>query len=137
MSSFERSRATLRIIGDQLVPSKITQMLGSPPTKAEQKGDESVGASTGRVRIAKTGMWRLEAEPREPEDLSAQIDEILGKLTTDQAVWAEIRKSCRIDLFCGLFMKSSNDGISLQPEHLRSLSERGIELALDIYDSRD
>jgi hypothetical protein len=82
-------------------------------------------------------MWCLSAQAREPEDLSGQIDEILGKLTNDREVWADIRRSFSIDLFCGFFMSSGNDGISLSSEHLQALGERGIELALDVYDSID
>jgi len=111
-------------------------MLGIAPTGSRQKGDEILGRS-GHMRVARTGMWWLEAQTREPEDLSGQIDEILGKLTKDSDVWAELRRSFSVDLFCGLFMGSGNDGISLSPEHLKALGERGIELALDIYDSVD
>ena len=137
MPFFERSSATLRITGDLLVPIRITQMLGSEPTDAQQKGDEILGRSTGQIRIAKTGMWLLESQTCKPEDLCGQIDEILGKLTNDRAIWAEIRRDCCIDLFCGLFMGSGNDGISLPPDRLMALGERGIELALDIYDAKD
>lgn len=137
MPFFERSLATLRIMGDLLVPDKVSSMLGSSPTHSVQMGDEILGKSTGRVRIARTGMWRLKASDREPEDLCGQIDEILGKLTNDLTIWADIRRNFRIDLFCGLFMGSGNDGISLPWDRLHALGERGIELALDIYDSMD
>lgn len=137
MPSFERSRATLRIAGDLLVPDKVSRMLGSVPTASQQIGDEILGQSTGQVRIARTGMWRITAQAREPEDLCGQIDEILGKVTNDLDVWADIRRCFTIDLFCGLFMGSGNDGLSLPPDRLRALGERGIDLALDIYDSTD
>jgi len=134
MPSFERSRASLRVTGDALVPEEISRLLGTEATQAQRKGDDIIGASSGQVRIAKIGMWRLIAESREPEDLGDQIDELLGKLTDDLAVWAKIRETCCIDLFCGLFMGSGNDGISLLPRHLLLLGERGIELGLDVYD---
>ena len=137
MPSFERSRVTLRIAGDLLVPDKVSRMLGAEPTASQQKGDEIIGQSTGQVRIARTGMWTLRALTREPEDLCGQIDEILGKLTNDLAIWADVRRSFRMDLFCGLFMGSGNDGVSLPPDRLQALGERGIELALDIYDSTE
>jgi hypothetical protein len=137
MPSFERSRAALRIAGDLLVPDKISRMLGSEPTDSQRKGDEILGQSSGQVRIARTGMWILEARTREPEDLCGQIDEILGKLTNDLDVWAHIRRSSSLDLFCGLFMGSGNDGVSLPSKHLQALGERGIELALNVYDSTD
>lgn len=135
MPSFERSRASLRVMGDSLVPEEISQLLGSEATQAQRKGEEIIGASTGRVRIARSGMWRLTAEPREPEDLGDQIEKLLGGLTDDLAIWAKIRKTCRIDLFCGLFMGSGNAGIVLLPRHMLLLGERGIELDLDVYDA--
>lgn len=137
MPSFERSRASLRISGDLLVPDKISRMLGCAPTSAQQKGEAIIGRASGQVRIARTGMWRLVAEAREPEDLCGQIDEILGKLTNDREVWLEISRDFCVDMFCGLFMASGNDGISLLPGHLLKLGERGIELAFDLYDSID
>jgi len=86
------------------------------------------------VRIARTGSWRFSAARREPEDLEAQIFEILDQLTGDLAVWQSLARS-RPDLFCGLFMGSSNDGVSLSPRVLLALGERGIELGLDIYEA--
>ena len=135
MPSFERSRACLRVMGDSLVPEEISLLLGSEATQGQRQGEEIIGASSGRVRTARIGMWRLIAEPRVPEDLGGQIEELLGRLTNDLAAWAAIRKTCRIDLFCGLFMGSGNAGILLLPRHLLLLGERGIELDLDIYDS--
>ncbi|URL59849.1 DUF4279 domain-containing protein [Luteibacter flocculans] len=65
------------------MPDKISSMLGSGPTHSQHMGDE-LGNSTGRVSIARTGMWRLTASDREPEDLCGQIDEILGKLSSNE-----------------------------------------------------
>lgn len=39
--------------------------------------------------------------------------ELLGKVTSDIAVWREVAHTCRVDLFCGLFMGSGNDGLSV------------------------
>lgn len=137
MPLFERSSASLRIIGDSLVPSEITRLLGCEPTGAQQKGSVITSRSTGRTRIAKAGMWWLEADARKPGDLRGQIEEILGRLTTDLRVWNDIGKLYQVDLFCGLFMGSGNDGVSISAKQLLSLAERGVELALDVYDSSD
>jgi len=56
------------------------------------------------------------------------------ELTGDLAVWQALARF-RPDLFCGLFMGSSNDGVSLSPRALLALGERGIELGLDIYEA--
>jgi hypothetical protein len=41
----------------------------------------------------------------------------------------------RIDLFCGLFMEGTNEGLQISPETLHALGERGISLGLDMYGS--
>jgi len=82
-------------------------------------------------------MWRLSAMDREPEDLDAQIGDLLSKLTDDLTVWTSIAERYRVDLFCGLFMREGNEGLSITPESLAALGLRRIELGLDIYDGHD
>lgn len=133
MAAMERSVATLRFFGDDLDPAEVTVLLGAEPTVAIRKGDEQLGSKTGTVRIAKTGSRRMSATPREPEDLESQIAEILSALTADPAVWYKLARY-EPDLFCGMFMGSSNDGVTLSPASLLELGRRGIQLNLDIYD---
>ena len=136
MGVIDHSLATLRFFGDDLVPDEITGLLGANPTVSYRKDQELVGSKTGTVRIAKTGSWRLSAVRRKPEDIEAQIVEILGQLTQDLGVWESLSQY-QPDLFCGLFMSSSNDGLPLSAKTLLSLGQRGIALALDIYDVGD
>ena len=91
------------------------------------KTDRKFGAK------AHTGQWHLEASDREPEDLDGQVQELLGKLTQDIEVWSALARRFRMDLFCGLFLKSKNEGATLSLETLAALSDRGIELQLDVY----
>lgn len=79
-------------------------------------------------------MWSLHSTDHEPENLDMQIRELLGKVTTDVAIWQALAHTYRVDLFCGLFMGSGNDGLSVSPNSLLALGQRGIELALDIYE---
>ncbi|MET0332528.1 MAG: DUF4279 domain-containing protein [Dyella sp.] len=133
MGPFRYSQAALRIFSDSLVPEDVSRLLGCEPTISERKGEQIVGQTTGTVRVARTGLWSLQAARTEP-DLSEQIDELLGKLTSDMRAWAKIRETCRIDLFVGLFMDSGNNGLSVSSAHLLALGERGIELDFDVYD---
>jgi hypothetical protein len=133
MSALDHSVATLRFFGDDLIPHDISALLGASPTAACSKDQEIFAMKTGNVRIAKTGSWRLSAENREPEDLESQIFEILDQLTQDLNVWASL-SHYEPDLFCGIFMKSSNDGLSLSAKALLALGQRGIALWFDIYD---
>jgi len=127
---------TLRFFGDDLLPDEISALLGAIPTASHHRGQELKGSQSGVVRIARTGSWRLSAPRREPEDLEAQIFEILDQLTGDLAIWKSLARF-RPDLFCGLFMGSGNDGVSLSPRALLALGQRGIELGLDIYDAEE
>jgi hypothetical protein len=137
MAQVHHSVAALRISGDDLNPTEITRLLGCEPTYAQAKGEKLVGKKTGRVRIASTGMWSLQATDREPEDLDSQITELVSKLTDDLAVWGSVAEKYHLDLFCGLFMNGSNEGLCISPQSLAALGLRHIELGLDIYDGND
>ena len=75
MAEVSATRATLRVIGDNLEPEVISELLGCNPTSASRMG-ETVGRK--HTRIARTGGWSLEASARCPGNLEAQINEILG-----------------------------------------------------------
>ncbi|MCU0755758.1 MAG: DUF4279 domain-containing protein [Xanthomonadales bacterium] len=129
--------ATLRVIGDALDPDTVSQLLGGAPTRSCRKGDALPGSETGKLNIAKTGTWRMRAIRREPEDLNAQIMEILGQLTQELSVWSALRSRFRVDMFCGIFMAGGNDGLPLSAEVLLALGQRGIDLNLDIHDASE
>ena len=137
MGQIHHSVATLRFFSDDLVPEEISELLGSQPTESWKKGDERIGKSTGAIRLAKTGMWRFSATRREPEDLEAQIFEILEQLNQDLDVWNKLSARYKPDLYCGIFMGNSNDGLPLSSKALFWLGIRGIDLNLDIYDASD
>jgi hypothetical protein len=127
------SAASLRIIGDDLVPEEITRLLGCAPTRAEFKGQLVRGKSSARERIARTGRWSLETADRAPDDLNGQIMEIVSRLTPDLDVWNFLANRFQMDLFCGLFMAKSGEGFMLSPEALLALGSRRIELGLCLY----
>ena len=129
----DHTAASLRIMGDDLDPLEITLLLGHEPSSAERKGQEIVGKSTGRVREARTGSWRLEARARAPGDLDAQIGEILSKLSSDLGTWQKLAERFRMDLFCGLFLNGGTGGEVVSAKSMAALGSRGIELGLDIY----
>lgn len=137
MAHLSRSKATLRIAGDDLDPEEISRQLGCKPTTAQRKGEAIVHRKTGHTRIALFGQWRLEAAPREPEDIDGQISEILGQLSDDPEIWRSIGQRYKVDLFCGLFMKTGNEGLSLSPSSLHALGVRQIEIGFDIYGPDD
>ena len=132
MAHLARARASLRLFGDDLQPTEISQLLGCMPTKSWPKGQVHV-AEPGREYIKKYGGWLLHASDKEPEDLDGQVSELLTKLTDDLSVWKTLAARFQVDLFCGWFMEGSNEGVSISPATMQVLGERHIELSLDIY----
>ena len=133
MATLQLSVAALRVVGDDVIPSEISLLLGTEPSQASIKGEPIQANQSGRSRSARTGSWRLQVPDREPGDPNAQVADLLGQLTTDLQVWRDVAERFQVDLFCGWLMGESNEGISLTPETLQALGERGIELQVDIY----
>jgi hypothetical protein len=137
MAHLAKSAASLRIIGDDLNPEEITSLLGCEPTQGQRKGEAIIGKKIGSVRVARTGLWRLGVADSDPAEIDAQIGEILGRLSSDLKVWRDLASRFEMDLFCGLFMDCSNEGIEISAESLLALGERGIKIGLDIYGGCD
>lgn len=104
MGIAEHSVVAFRIFGDDLVPSEVTARLGYQPTKSFCKGDVRIGEKTGNRYVEKTGRWSLSAEDSHPEDIPAQIEEILGKLSQDLTIWSQLRSKYKMAFLCGIFM---------------------------------
>ncbi len=132
MAHLSRSVATLRIIGDDLNPDEISSLLECEPTYATTKGQIIVSKS-GRERVAKSGGWDIDAPSSEPENLDRQVSFILEKLNKDLKVWGKLKFKYKMDLFCGLFMNTSDEGLTISPKTLEELGRRGIELGLCLY----
>jgi Domain of unknown function (DUF4279) len=133
MGQFNHSAATLRLFGETLDPSEVTILLGCQPSVAKRMGEVTRDLS-GRERIAKYGQWRLEAVAAKPGDIESQIRDLLNQVSDDMEVWKRLSENFDIDIFCGLFMQTANDGLSLSPELMLMLGQRGIALSLDVYE---
>lgn len=131
MAHLHRSAAALRVAGDALDPKEITRLLGCRPTDCYMKGD--VKHSKHRDIVRKTGMWSLQATDRQPEDLNAQVAELLRQLTPDLSVWTSLSQQFEVDLFCGFFMQESDEGLDISAQTLKALGDRGVKLGLCLY----
>lgn len=133
MPALEKTKVTLRIHGDDLIPDEVSRLLGAEPTSARTRGEVLIGKATGHCRVARTGVWSVQVLDRAPGDLDAQIQDLFARLNSEPAVWAQLQSRFEMNLFCGLFMGRSNEGEAISAANLRLLGERGIELQLDIY----
>jgi len=132
----ESSAASIGFFGDDLDPSEITRQLNCEPTVGVAKGGTWT-TSIGAEKAARTGSWRLVAQRRSPADLDAQIVELLSVMNDDFEAWRLLAGRFRGRVFCGVFLASFNDGLTLRPETLLMLGQRGLLLDLDIYQQTD
>jgi hypothetical protein len=135
MAKISKTRASLRFFGDDLNPGELTALLGATPSTCASKGDVIRSETTSRGRIAQTGSWIVRVGRREPGDLDAHVEELLSPLSKNLSIWRGLGKY-RPNLFVGLFLQETNEGIEISPHCLSSLAERGILLGLDIYCAR-
>lgn len=54
-------------------------------------------------------------------------------MTDHLAAWQALISTYDVNMFCGAFMRSENDGLSISAENMLAVGARGIELDLDIY----
>lgn len=125
----DRFKITLRIIGDDLDPERISSLLRCTPT-GMRRGDPTKGADGCAVQ------WFLEIRSEalgESYDLEDGIKLLLEKLPSDRDLWVSLTSAYTVDLFCGIFLGAANRGFGISPEVSRMLADRGIEVGFDIY----
>jgi hypothetical protein len=128
MAHVKKSTVSLRVYGKDLIPDKISVLLGACPTS---------GLTMAENKAGKVGMWRLQASSREPADLDSQIQELLSQITGDLAVWQSITDKYQADIFFGLFMGRRNEAVAISAQSMAALGTRGIRMGLDIYGGID
>ena len=78
-------------------------------------------------------MWLLFANDAEPEALGEQIEDLMSKLTDDLNVWRKLNEQYQVDLYCGFFMDTSNQGFSIPARSMSLVTARGVEIGFDVY----
>ena len=132
MSQLAKSVISLRVGGDAVLPEQVTALLGVQPSMSYRKGELHT-ASTGRSFVRPIGLWLLRGREAEPEDVDAQVAEMLGKMNQDLSAWHALASEFKVDLFLGLFMSGTNEGFTLSATTLSSLANRHVEVGFDIY----
>jgi hypothetical protein len=80
---FERAFATVRIAGDNLVPDKVTDLLGAAPTLAYAKGQSYKRSPNSGELIGKTGVWYYSTERFDNNDLAEHAKQVLSLIASD------------------------------------------------------
>ena len=131
MSEVADYTISLRFFGDDLDPDVLSSLLGAQPSTSCRKGDVFHGKVSDRIE--KTGKWLLKLPSKPGEPFELRIETLLSGLTQDLTVWRELAEKYNADVFCGVWLGSSNEGMELPPRLMTQLAERGLHLGLDIY----
>ena len=135
MGELFESVATLRFFGDDLIPDRVSEMLGGHPTFSSRKGDMVRMVENGSEVRAHTGSWRLRTSRLRPGDLDRHVVELFQNLTENINVWQMLSCQFKADVFFGIKLANYNEGFSLSPESLRAGSSRGLLFDFDLYGS--
>jgi hypothetical protein len=110
-------------------PKHIAEMLGFIPS---EKTEKSV------MTRQKNTIWSIRLQNSDSLPLDRKIETLLNQFTEDIGKWQKIiTENINVDIFCGLFLDEWNEGTSLPPSLLKKLSDRNLEIGLDIYSPTD
>jgi hypothetical protein len=131
MAQIQRTVVTLRFHGDDLNPMELSDRLGAIPSKAHEKGATLQSASG--ARIAKMGIWNLTVEADAPDGFEELVTRLFGQLSPELDTWLDLSGRFAGDLFVGLFLGRTNEGLPIGRETLGAIASRGLKLGFDIY----
>ena len=122
----DRWKVALRIYGEELDPDRISALLGCEPSSAARKGNQ----------FPKKGRWVYEIDSKdcdENDDVDDGVRKLLTRLPSDPDFWTSLANTYSVDVFCGLFITSTNRGFGISTEVSRLLSDRGLQIGFDLY----
>jgi hypothetical protein len=122
----DRWQVALRVYGENLDPDEISGLLGCQPSSAQRKGNP----------FPRKGRWLLKIDSREcaeDADVDDGIGMLLAPLPSDSGIWVSLTSNYEVNVFCGLFLASSNRGFGLSAEVAKLLSDRNLEIGFDVY----
>ena len=122
-------KVSLRLTGDNLVPSEISSALGCNPSEARAKGEEI--ESQRFIRKSPTGVWILRSHRK--DTLDEAIQDLLERVNVDATVWNDLTNRFRAEFFVGLFSDTNQAGLTISAMTLRRLSDLRLAIALDVY----
>jgi hypothetical protein len=123
--------ASIVVVGDNLDPDAITDLLWVRPDESWRKGDAY--GSNGGVR--RMGAWIIEATQDNLGGASAQaaIGHLLARLPIPASLWQRACQGLQARLSLGLNLDTLNQGLAIEPAMLLRMGEMNLALDLDVY----
>jgi hypothetical protein len=89
---FERTFATFRIAGDNLVPEQITRLLNIEPTLAYAKGAHYRRGPHSPELVGRTGIWYFSTDQLKSDYLEEHVNLLLHKLFADKEKLSQLKR---------------------------------------------
>ena len=130
------TKASFRIMGKDLDPSEITNLLHMHPDQAHRCGDPNISKSGRRYDDYTEGLWALHSSVDETYAIDEHLEALVTKLWQHRDLLQEFRKrGYKIDMCVGIFGIDDNMGFVLKNTLLRRVMQLGVDLDLDLYPS--
>ncbi len=134
MAAIARVRVSLRVFGDSLEPEEVSALLGRDPTRCHRKGDPMGGrAGKGGTAVEPTGAWILDSALSEKAEIEEHVETLLSGVSNDSDEWEQLTSRFSASILCSVFLDQYNEGFEVSPRLARSLADRGLVIAFDIY----
>ena len=129
---FDETSVTLSAYSERLDRHRVTALLGVNPSEAWDPGERHPLGKKGKTRICDWGKWVLsiEYDTRPVED---KIRELLGQCTQDISRWQQLASDYDIWLTVSGHLNSWNRELNLSSKLLRMLTDRNLDLKVDVY----
>ncbi len=131
MAAIARVRVSLRVFGDGLEPEEVSALLGRDPTRCHRKGDPMGGK--GATAVEPTGAWILDSALSEKAEIEEHVETLLSSVSNDSDEWDQLTSLFSASILCSAFLDQYNEGFEVSPRLARSLADRGLVIAFDIY----
>lgn len=126
-------KASFRLMGVELEPDVVTQVMGVEPESAHRKGAARQGRAKGRMAPFREGLWSYSAKG-EGRSLEEQLDEIIQVVRPrSEKIKELVAQGMRADVFVGIFSDDANFAITIEPLMLEQLADLALRLELDVY----
>lgn len=139
-ASCERTCAELIIYSGELLPSRVTELLGLSPTRTVATGEKSPPNSRGLVRIGILNGWFLSSEEHlDSKDLRRHIDWLIAQLRPHASSLRALQQTSGVRMYvrCPWWSKGGGGGPSLWPEQMRGLADLDLECTIAFADYSD
>jgi hypothetical protein len=130
------TKASFRIIGKDLDPSEVTNLLHLHPDQSHCCGDPNISKSGRRYADYTEGLWALHSSADETYTIDEHLETLLKRLWQHRDLLQEFKKrGYKLDICIGIFGIDDNMGFVLKNALLRRVMQLGVDLDLDLYPS--